>query len=228
MQFMLNIHATDHRRCAPGLRSFETVNRGAKVVTADCRIEKMPDLVFRPPVSRGVRNRSEWGYFVECKIVDGAVTIRLYCDEGVARFVNGEYCARMPSGGMLAYVRDGSTPYASLQPRLSTAFETQSHVSQTEIDMSESLHSRREPLRGYHVGSPLAQYMIGRDGDALATRPAVLQGEHEQFGGDRGVRRDGPRPPILRMLGSRGSHVGRRHQELSASLSRKHPVVAVW
>jgi hypothetical protein len=143
MQLMLNLHATDHRRCAPGLRSFETVNRGAKVVTADGRIEKMPDLVFRPPVSRGVRNRSEWGYFVECKIIDGSVTIRLYCKEGVTRFVNGEYCARMPSGGMLAYVRDASTPYISLQPHLEMAFETQSHISREETDMSDSLHSRR-------------------------------------------------------------------------------------
>ncbi len=142
LQYVLNLHGDDYRRCAPGLRSFETVNRGAKVVTADGRIEKMPDLVFRPPVTHGVRNRSEWGFFVECKIIDGAATVALYCDQGIARFVRGEYCARMPSGGMVAYVRDRSAPYGALQTRLGKDLATRRHAARAASDMSDSLHGR--------------------------------------------------------------------------------------
>ena len=142
MQFVLNLHSADHRRCAPGLSCFETVNRGAKVQASDGRLEKMPDLVFRPPVPRGVRNRSEWGFFVECKIIGGTKTVALYCTEGVARFVSGEYSARMPSAGMVAYVRDGSRPFASLDSRMSAAFETQRHAGRTAVDASDSVHGR--------------------------------------------------------------------------------------
>ena len=118
LQRVLNEPSNGRHRAAPGMRSFETVNRGAKVSAIDGRIELMPDLVFRPPVLHGVRNRSDWGFFVECKIVDGPKSIGLYCTEGVARFVNGEYCAWMPSGALLAYVRDGSQPFLALQSRL--------------------------------------------------------------------------------------------------------------
>jgi hypothetical protein len=141
VQRVLNEHSSDHRRCAPGLRSFETVNRGAKVSAVDHRIELMPDLVFRPPVPRGVRNRSDWGYYVECKIIEGTTSIGLYCTQGVARFVSGEYSARMPSGSMLAYVRDGSRPFQSLQPRLDGSYATLNHAARG-IDASESLHAR--------------------------------------------------------------------------------------
>ena len=34
-----------------------------------------------------VRNRSDWGYFVECKIVDGTKSVGLDCTEGVARWL---------------------------------------------------------------------------------------------------------------------------------------------
>lgn len=138
---VLNEQTTNHRRAAPGLHSFETVNRGSKVESVDGRIELMPDLVFRPPLPAGVRNRSDWGYFVECKIVDGPPSVGLYCKQGVARFVQGEYAAWMPSAAMLAYVRDGSCPFPTLEPRLATAHATRSHAART-IDVSDSVHER--------------------------------------------------------------------------------------
>lgn len=141
VQRVLNEQTATHRRAAPGLRSFETVNRGSKVESSDGRIELMPDLVFRPPIVPGVRDRSDWGYFVECKIIDGTKLAGLYCTEGVARFVRGEYAPRMPSGGMLAYVRDRSEPFATLQARFSTDFSTRTHVQRT-VDLSESVHAR--------------------------------------------------------------------------------------
>lgn len=142
MHRVLNEQTPTNRRVAPGLHSFETVNRGAKVEAADGRrIELMPDLVFRPPIPPGVRNRSNWGYFVECKIVDGTKSVGLYCTEGVARFVSGEYAAWMPCGGMLAYVRDGSRPFVALEARLTTGFSTRSHARRT-ADASQSVHAR--------------------------------------------------------------------------------------
>jgi hypothetical protein len=142
LQRVLNERSAAHRRLAPGLGSFETVNRGAKVEAIEAgRIELMPDLVFRPPVPRDVRNSTDWGYFVECKIIDGAKSIGLYCTEGITRFANGEYCARMPSGGMLAYVRDGSQPFGSLQPRLAGAYAMQRHALRSP-DTSHSVHTR--------------------------------------------------------------------------------------
>lgn len=138
---VLNEHTANNRRAAPGLHMFETVNRGSKVESIDERIELMPDLVFRPPIPPGVRNRGDWGYFVECKIVDGSRSIGLYCTEGVARFSNGEYGAWMPSGAMMAYVRDGSQPFASLQKRLTSGFATLQHVARS-ADVSASVHAR--------------------------------------------------------------------------------------
>lgn len=138
---LLNQHTPAHRRAAPGLHSFETVNRGSKVEASDGRIELMPDLVFRPPTPMGVRNRGDWGYFIECKIVDGAKSIGLYCTQGIARFTNGEYAAWMPSSGMLAYVRNGARPYTSLKARLAKGYSTLRH-GRRSVDISESAHAR--------------------------------------------------------------------------------------
>lgn len=135
-------HARDHRRRAPGLSSFETVVRGGKVRNRLGRIEKAPDLVFRPP-TRGVRIRDDWGFFVECKIINGNQSIGRYCSQGVARFCLGEYAYRMPSGGMLAFVRDSSRPFVSLQAHLTAKYRTQSHTARTTLDMSDSIHTRR-------------------------------------------------------------------------------------
>lgn len=142
MQRVLNEHSAGHKRSAPGLRLFETVDRGSKVTGADGHIELMPDLVFRPlPVPHGVRNRCDWGYFVECKIVDGTSSVGLYCKNGLERFISGKYSARMPSAAMLAYVRDGSRPFQTLEPRLAGAYSTLSH-NERGSDVSESLHGR--------------------------------------------------------------------------------------
>lgn len=142
LQEALNEHGADGRRKAPGLASFETVDRGPKVTTADDRIEKAPDLVFRPPPLRGVRNRTHWGVFAECKIVDGPTRLERYCTQGVARFTDGEYCARMPSGAMVAYVRNATLPFPSLEPKLRGRFQTASHRAGPTADVSLSGHTR--------------------------------------------------------------------------------------
>lgn len=79
---------------------------GAKLATA-------PDLCFRVrsddfcPVSW----ISEYdGLFVECKPVDKKHPVgSKYCDDGLIRFVKGDYAWAMQEGIMLAYARDGRT-----------------------------------------------------------------------------------------------------------------------
>jgi hypothetical protein len=132
------------RRRAPGLDGFETVNRGSKVTTADGRIEKAPDLVFRPVVSTGVRNLGDWGMFVECKIIapEKHHSPEIYCAKGVARFVCGEYAPRMPRATMIAYVRDGRQPYSTLFPLLNAEYATTSHETAVPGETSISRHDR--------------------------------------------------------------------------------------
>lgn len=111
------------RRVAPGLKDFDHPVRGAKQRTSDGRIEKQPDLTFRPPISHYQRltNTAGWGCFVECKLIeDGhdSRTVRSYSDEGIRRFAIGEYAARMPSAMMVAFVRGNKQPAESLEPLL--------------------------------------------------------------------------------------------------------------
>ena len=93
---------------APGARlDFGLRDRGARGQsrTVDGRIQKKPDLTFRPPLYRAVTNATRWGWFVECKILDGQRSVRAYADHGIQRFALGEYAAWMQSGAMLGYVR---------------------------------------------------------------------------------------------------------------------------
>lgn len=102
------------KRRAPGLSQFETVNRGAKTQGSNNHIEYQPDLAFRPILAPRVRNRNRWAWFVECKIINGGSSVRLYCENGVQKYIDGRYAARMPSAAMLAYVRDAQEPRTRL------------------------------------------------------------------------------------------------------------------
>jgi hypothetical protein len=137
-------HRLDHHRLAPGLASFETVDRGAKQVSHDGRrIEKAPDLVFRPPLHQRVRNRSHWGAFIECKIISAQHSTTHYCEDGVRRFTQGEYASRMSSSAMVAYVRNKKQPFQTLKSILATtSYCTKSHVPGSSPDLSYSIHSR--------------------------------------------------------------------------------------
>lgn len=124
------------------LEDFETVIRGESQRTIDGRIQKKPDLVFRPPAYRNVANTTRWGWFVECKIVDDSASVVAYRDNGVLRFVLGEYAAWMPSAALLAYVRDGSRPLAALDVKLREHPQTKHHRAGPTDDRSESEHDR--------------------------------------------------------------------------------------
>jgi len=129
-------------RHAAWLEDFESVPRGERQRTADGRINKQPDLTFRPPTYGSVMNSTRWGWFVECKIIDGKASVTAYRDHGVQRFSTGEYAAWMPSGAMLGYVRDGSRPRLALNSVLPGNVSTKRHDACTTDDQSESEHDR--------------------------------------------------------------------------------------
>lgn len=83
--------------------------------------DKMPDLLVefidRPA---GAMN-SQHGLFIECKPVDrNHPAGSAYCDEGLIRFVRGDYAWAMQSAMMIGYARAGYT----ILPKLSDALQS--------------------------------------------------------------------------------------------------------
>lgn len=133
------------KRRAHWIESFGTVTRGSKVRTVDGRIELQPDLHFRPLPYRQVRCTSDWAWFVECKIIDGAASLRLYRLQGIERFLSGEYAACMPSAAMLGYCRDDSSPFDVLSDELGERHGTRSIIRGPSSDICRSHHERQNP-----------------------------------------------------------------------------------
>lgn len=86
-------------------------------------LSKTPDLCFRlrhdeaPP--RQVIPEFD-ALFIECKPVDAKHPVAgRYCDDGLIRFVRGDYAWAMQEGMMLGYVRDGRTIAGHLIPAMS-------------------------------------------------------------------------------------------------------------
>lgn len=81
-------------------------------------LEKRPDL----SIYLSNRNRG-FPLVTEAKIIDAASskTEALYCDNGIRRFVDGEYGWGSREAFMIAYVRDGSSIETKLSPFLSKA-----------------------------------------------------------------------------------------------------------
>lgn len=105
-------------------RNYEPVVRQGEVANYDgTRRAKSPDLCFK--LRHDDRERrmvlSEFdALFVECKPVDFThYSGSDYCDDGLSRFVNGDYAWAMEEGMMLAYARDGRTIAGHLIPAMS-------------------------------------------------------------------------------------------------------------
>jgi hypothetical protein len=134
-----------------------SVHRGRESVNYDGRkLELRPDLSFI--FLHGNRN---FPMAVECKIIDhpNSKTVGLYCTNGIARFVCGDYAWASREAIMLAYVRDSSTAPSRLVPHLeSTAkidpdpLQTTSHP-QSRFDIHPTVH-HTEHLRNFSY--PLA------------------------------------------------------------------------
>ena len=92
-----------------------SVSRGSESLSVDgSHLEKRPDL------SLSLSNRDRLPLVVEAKIIDRnhAKTVTLYADNGIRRFITGEYAWGRREGMMIAYVRDDSSIAASLTPLL--------------------------------------------------------------------------------------------------------------
>jgi hypothetical protein len=75
----------------------------------------MVELVDRP---EGVRP-SQDGIFVECKPVDAAHPLpACYCDEGIHRFVCGDYAWAMTEAMMVGYANSDEVPADKIGPAL--------------------------------------------------------------------------------------------------------------
>jgi hypothetical protein len=108
------------------------VARGRETISYDgSHLEKRPDL------SIYLTNRSRsFPLIVECKLVDApsGKKVDLYCNEGLARFVRGEYGWATREAFMVGYVRDGSTISSCLVP-----FLADSRTKQPDAYLTQSL-----------------------------------------------------------------------------------------
>ena len=129
-------------------RKFETVIRQGQWANYDgTRLTKTPDLFFKLR-DDGVEPRpviSEFdGLFIESKPVDATHAAgSRYCDDGLIRFVRGDYAWAMQEAMMLAYVRDGRTIERTLLPAMSEAprmssLQTQQLPTRTTLEMAGS------------------------------------------------------------------------------------------
>jgi hypothetical protein len=127
-----------------------SVTRGSEAISYDgSHLEKRPDL----SIHLTARNPS-FPLIVECKLIDekSQKTSKLYCDQGLTRYIVGEYAWGTPEALMVAYVRDGSTIESSLTPfliesekltpppyLLMSGPETSPHAT---LDLARSHHQR--------------------------------------------------------------------------------------
>lgn len=95
-----------------------TVARGKESLSFDgSHLEKRPDLSIYL-----TGKHPSFPVVVECKLIDHAAGkgVDLYCRNGVARFVSGQYAWANREAVMIAYIRDGSTVEHHLSPFLAT------------------------------------------------------------------------------------------------------------
>jgi len=127
------------------------VSRGKESISFDGKsLEKRPDL------SVHLTNRPfRFPLVVECKLIDKKTrkNVDLYCDNGIVRFIDGEYAWYGHEAFMLAYVRDNSTIEHVLTPYLSKnqhsipdSYVTEQLPQSINFpihDLAQSLHGRR-------------------------------------------------------------------------------------
>ena len=107
-----------HNGEIPGFdeRVFRKVWRAPEVTNFDGRHPaKRPDLVFELVRDETLVLSTQDALFVECKLVGNSHPVTtVYCNRGLARFIDGDYGWAMQEGMMLAYVRHRYTLSANL------------------------------------------------------------------------------------------------------------------
>jgi len=127
-----------------------SVARGRETINYDgSHLEKRPDL------SIYLTDRSpSFPLIVECKLIDAASgkRVKFYSDDGLTRFVRGEYGWAAREAFMLAYVRDGSTILSCLKPFLAQRQTNRPDIyltdtlpepmGKSDMDLARSRHNR--------------------------------------------------------------------------------------
>jgi hypothetical protein len=141
-------------------RKFEFVGRQGQWANYDnTSLTKAPDLFFKlrdyETEPRSVLSEHD-GLFIEAKPVDATHAVgSRYCDDGIIRFVRGDYAWAMQEAMMLAYVRNGRTieqfllPAMSEAPRMST-LQTQQLPARILRDMTASTPAAEAVFRSRH------------------------------------------------------------------------------
>ena len=100
---------------------FEAVTRHQCVVNHDgTKLKKEPDLCFKLRADAEARVlANQYAIFIECKPVDATHAAgSCYCDDGLQRFITGDYAWAMRDAMMLAYARDSRTIAGNLLPAM--------------------------------------------------------------------------------------------------------------
>jgi hypothetical protein len=110
-------------------------------------LEKRPDLSLLL-----TRRNASFALIVECKLIDkpSGKKIEMYCNDGLARFVRGEYAWACREAFILAYVRDRSTILSSLSPLLTKSRSLKPDVFQTEALPDSIIHPNLHLARSNH------------------------------------------------------------------------------
>ncbi|MDH2384729.1 hypothetical protein [Bradyrhizobium sp. CER78] len=127
MQSRLNDLRNDRRKFG---QIVSCIVRGAESISYDGRhIEKRPDL----SIFMTTRN-ANFPLVVECKIIDHDLGkgVALYCNNGVRRFVDGEYGWASTQALMIGYVCDDSSVEKHLIPHLKTRASSKSDSLKTK------------------------------------------------------------------------------------------------
>jgi hypothetical protein len=107
-------------------RNYDPVVRQSQVANFDgTKLTKTPDLCFKLRIAdkAAYKEISEYdALFVECKPVDATHGVgSRYCDDGLVRFVVGDYAWAMQEGIMVAYARNQRTIADHLIPAMNEA-----------------------------------------------------------------------------------------------------------
>lgn len=131
-------------------RLFRKVWRAPEFTNFDgCHPAKKPDLVFELVRDETLVLSTHDALFVECKLVGKSHPVTTaYCNEGVSRFIEGDYGWAMQEGMMLAYVRHGYTLSANLSPILASEpyHERLGQPSPLEVIPGGDAHTLAEDL----------------------------------------------------------------------------------
>lgn len=128
---------------------FSQVVRGVELISHDAKhLEKRPDLTIylkshRPGVPSSLSGYD--GLFIECKVLDrNGADLKKYADNGILRFVNGEYAWAMPHSMMLAYVKCEQ----SLPSALDTYLKKDGHKTRYSVEKAVTKYrlSQKSPL----------------------------------------------------------------------------------